>query len=271
MKKKRAVNQESGTPSLPVVILVGGQGTRMQGDTPTKKELVKIGGRPILWHVMKIFAAYGHTHFILALGHQADDLRRYFLEFESMACDFTLRLGDPSGITFHQSNQEQGWQVTLAETGLLTEKGSRIRRVARYIDADTFFVTYGDGIGDLDLDALLSFHRSHGRLATLTGVRARGQYGIVHASDEGQVSGFEQKPLLDYWINGGFMLFNRGVLDYLGDGDDTHLERETLPRLASEGQLMMYRHTGFWRSMDTFKEAQLLDELWRQERPWQVW
>ncbi|MGD9101068.1 MAG: sugar phosphate nucleotidyltransferase [Anaerolineae bacterium] len=262
---------ERSAESLPVVILIGGQGTRMQGDTPTKKELVEVGGRPILWHVMKIFAAYGHTHFILALGYQADTLKRYFLEFEPMTRDFTLLLGDAGEINYHQSNRQDNWQVTLADTGLLTQKASRIRRVACYVDADTFFVTYGDGVGDIDLDALLAFHRSHGRLATLTGARARWQYGIVHTDAEGQISGFEEKPLLDHWINGGFMVFNRGVFDYIGDGDDVHLEREVLPRLASEGQLMMYRHTGFWRSMDTFKEAQILDELWRREKPWKVW
>jgi glucose-1-phosphate cytidylyltransferase len=245
----------------------------MQGDTPTKKELVKVGGRPILWHVMKIFAAYGHTHFILALGYQAEALKRYFLEFEWMTRDFTLQLGNSGEIYYHQSNQEEedDWRVTLANTGLLTEKGSRIRRVARYIDTDTFFVTYGDGVGDIDIDALLAFHRAHGRLGTLTGVRARWQYGIVHADAEGRVSDLEEKPLLDYWINGGFMVFNRGVFDYLGQGDDTDLERETLPRLAKDDQLMMYRHSGFWRSMDTFKEAQVLDELWRREKPWKVW
>lgn len=256
---------------LPVVILVGGQGTRMRGDTPTKKELVEVGGRPILWHVMKIYAAYGHTHFILALGYQAEALKRYFLEFEFMTRDFTLTLGDSGAIQYHQSNREDDWRVTLVDTGLLTARGSRVRRAAHYIDSDTFFLTYGDGVGDIDIDALLSFHRSHGRLATLTGVQARWQYGIVNADAEGQVGGFEEKPLLGHWINGGFMVFERGVLDYIQDGDRTSLEKETLPRLADEGQLMMYRHSGFWRSMDTFKEAQILDELWQREQPWKVW
>jgi glucose-1-phosphate cytidylyltransferase len=257
--------------AIPVVILVGGQGTRMQGDTPTKKELVEVGGRPILWHVMKIFATHGHTRFILALGYQAEAIKRFFLEFEPMTQDFTLSLGDSGGMRYHQQNQEEGWQVTLADTGLLTQKGSRVRRVARYLDSDTFFVTYGDGVGDINIHALLAFHRSHGRLATLTGVRARWQYGIVHTDDNGLVSGFEEKPLLDHWINGGFMVFNQGVFDYLGEGDDIDLERQILPRLAQDGQLMMYRHTGFWRSMDTFKEAQILDELWCREQPWKVW
>jgi glucose-1-phosphate cytidylyltransferase len=257
--------------TLPVVILVGGKGTRMQGDTPTKKELVEVGERPILWHVMKIFAAYGHTHFILTLGYQAEALKRYFLDFEPMSHDFTLQLGNSGHIQYHQREHQEDWHVTMIDTGLHTEKGSRVRRVAPYIEADTFFVTYGDGVGDVDVAALLAFHRDHGRLATLTGVRARWQYGIVHASDGGQVSGFEEKPLLDYWINGGFMVFNRGVFDVMAAGDDVDLEKEILPRLARDGQLMMYRHTGFWRSMDTFKEAQMLDELWQSEQPWKVW
>jgi glucose-1-phosphate cytidylyltransferase len=259
------------SPALPVVILVGGQGTRMRGDTPTKKELVEVGDRPILWHVMKIFAAYGHNNFVLTLGHQADALKRYFLEYEPMTRDFSVRLGNAGAVQYHQSNQDEDWLVTLADTGLLTEKGSRIRRIARYIDTDTFFVTYGDGVGDIDIDALLNFHFAHGRIATLTGVRARWQYGILQADAEGQVWGFEEKPLLDYWINGGFMVFQRAIFDYLGEGDDVDLEKETLPWLADEGQLVMYRHPGFWRSMDTFKEAQLLDELWRTEAPWKAW
>lgn len=261
----------SSKSETPVVILVGGQGTRMQGDIPTKKELVPVGGRPILWHVMKIFATFGHTRFILTLGHQAEVIKRYFLEFDSMQHDFTMRLGNACELAHHQNPDHDQWQVTLADTGLLTEKASRIYRVQRYINADRFFVTYGDGVGDVDLDALLRFHQAHGRLATLTGVQARWQYGIVQAAQSGEVNGFEEKPLLKHWINGGFMVFERAALDYMADSNDIHLERQVLPELAAKGQLMMYRHAGFWRSMDTFKEAQVLDELWRCEQPWKVW
>lgn len=243
----------------------------MQGDTPTKKELVKVGGRPILWHVMKIYATYGHTHFILTLGHRANEIKRYFLEYESMSCDFTVRLGQSGSISYHQSNAEEDWQVTLADTGLHTEKGSRIYRVARYIGADTFFVTYGDGVGDVDIDALLAFHRQHGRLATVTGVRPPSPYGILQVNNTGRVDGFTQKPQLEHWINAGFMVFEHKVLDYLADGDDVHLERMVLPRLANEGQLMMYHHTGFWRKMDTLKEALALDQFWHESAPWKTW
>jgi len=253
------------------VILCGGQGTRMRGDTPTKKELVEVGGRPIIWHVMKIYATYGHTRFILTLGHQAEALKRYFLEYEPMNCDFTVCLGRSGAISYRRSNAAENWEVTLADTGLHTEKGSRIYRVAQHIDTDTFFVTYGDGVGDVNLDALLAFHRQHGRLATVTGVRPRSQYGILHADEVEQVTRYEQKPRLEHWINAGFMVFERGVLAYLSDGDDVHLERETLPRLVADGQLMMYRHAGFWRSMDTFKEALELDTIWHESAPWKIW
>jgi len=243
----------------------------MRGSTPTKKELVEVGGRPILWHVMKIYATYGHTRFILTLGHQAEAIKRYFLEYEPMSCDFTVHLGQTSPVSYHQSNTEEDWEVTLADTGIHTEKGSRIYRVAQYIDTDTFFVTYGDGVGDVNLDDLLAFHRQHGLLATVTGVRPRSQYGILQVDETGQVTGFRQKPQLEHWINGGFMVFEREVLSYLTSGDGVHLERETLPRLAAEGQLMMYHHIGFWRSMDTFKEALELDALWRESAPWKTW
>ena len=258
-------------PCLPVVVLCGGQGTRM-GDTSTKKELVNIGDRPILWHVMKIYAAYGHTRFILTLGHHADVLKRYFLEFEPMSCDFTICLNRTSEISFHQPNSERGWEVTLADTGLDAEKGTRIRRVAKYLDVDTFFVTYGEAVGNLDLDALLAFHRRHGRLATVTGVRLRSHLGVFQTDEEdGRVTGFVEKPLLDHWINAGFMLFERDVLDLLDEKADVHLEQDVLPRLAADGQLMMYRHTGFWRSMKTFKDALELDTIWRESAPWKVW
>ncbi|MGD2104649.1 MAG: sugar phosphate nucleotidyltransferase [Anaerolineae bacterium] len=257
--------------SLSVVILCGGRGTRMGGTTTSKKELVPIGEQPILWHVMKTYAEYGHTHFILTLGHEAAAIRRFFLEYQPMNYDLTIPLGQTDGVVYHQSNAEENWRVTLADTGLDTDKGSRIYRVAQYIESDRFFVTYGDGVGDIDLDALLSFHRAHGRLATVTAVHPRSQYGVLQTDGSDQVTGFGEKPELDHWINAGFLVFERGVLDYLSEGDDVNLEQETLPRLAAEAELMMYRHAGFWRSMDTFKDAQALDDAWHESAPWKVW
>jgi len=262
---------ESSQPSLPVVVLCGGQGTRMRGDTRVKKELIELGGRPILWHVMKIFATYGHTRFILTLGYQADAVKRYFLEYQSMRYDCTIHLSRPNIVASHQSNDEEDWEITLADTGLDTEKGARVRRVAQYLEADTFFVTYGEAVGNVDVGALLSFHRQHGRLATVTGTQLRSHLGIFELNGQSQVTGFREKPFLDHWVNAGFMVFERGVLDYLAEGDDVHLEADVLPRLASDDQLMMYQHTGYWRSMKTFKDALELDSIWRDLAPWKVW
>jgi glucose-1-phosphate cytidylyltransferase len=255
-----------------VVILCGGQGTRMRGDTLVKKELIELGERPILWHVMRIFAAYGHTRFVLALGYQAEAVKRYFLEYRPMSHDFTIRLNEPNVLVPHPAGEDEvGWEITLADTGLDIEKGARVRRVARYLGRGTFFVTYGEAVGDVDIDALLRFHRQHGRLATVTGTRLRSHLGIFELDGQAQVTGFREKPYLDQWVNAGFMVFEHGVLDYLPAGDDVHLEAHVLPRLASERQLMMYRHTGFWRSMKTFKDAVELDTIWREDAPWRVW
>ncbi|MBN1888349.1 MAG: NTP transferase domain-containing protein [Thermoflexales bacterium] len=259
--------------SLPVFILVGGAGTRMgrQGEAPPKA-MVEVGERPIVWHVMKIYAAFGHTDFVLALGYRGDWIRRYFLEYDTMTRPITLTLGPSAPVEFHTEQPEDNWRVTLFESGPVhTEKGSRLRKARPYIKTQTFFATYGDGVGDIDIDALLAFHRAHGKLATVTGVRPFSQYGLVDVSGE-QVTGFRQKPQLEDWINAGFFVFEQGVFDYLPDGELVHLERETLPRLAADGQLMMCKHTGFWASMDTFKEAQWLTELWESgHAPWKVW
>ncbi len=256
---------------LPVVILCGGPGTRMGGRNQTKKELVEVGGRAILWHVMRIFATYGHSHFVLTLGHRAAEIKRYFLELQTSTQDFTLTLGLDRQISLHSSPHENNWRITFADTGLDTEKGSRIYQAARYLqDHESFFVTYGDGVGNIDIDALLAFHRKHGKIASITGVRPRSQYGLIQVDANNQVAGFEEKPHLDHWINGGFMVFQRKILDYFR-GDSVDLEQDTLVHLAEEGELMMYRHTGFWRSMDTFKEAMELDAVWHDRAPWKVW
>ncbi|MFL7793031.1 MAG: sugar phosphate nucleotidyltransferase [Anaerolineae bacterium] len=256
--------------SLPVIVLCGGEGSRMQA--PTNKVLVEIGGRPILWHVMKIYASYGHARFVLALGHQAEGIKRYFLEYEPMSYDFTIQMGQSCAITYHGAETED-WEVTLADTGPHALKGARVYRAAKYIDTDTFFVTYGEAVGDVDIDALLAFHRQHGRLATVTGARMWSHLGVFQLDEngDGQVVGFAEKPVLDHWINAGFMLFERGVLDYLDDEDSFQLEKDGFPRLVADGQLMMYRHSGYWRSMKTFKDAQELDAIWRESAPWKTW
>jgi glucose-1-phosphate cytidylyltransferase len=246
----------------------------MRGQTLTKKELVQVGGRPIIWHVMRIFSAHGFNRFILTLGYGAEQLKRYFLTYDTMSRDLVLRLGNQDGrsaINVGGRVEHPEWEVAMVDTGLQTAKASRIARVRDYLDHDRFFVAYGDDVGDVDLAALLDFHRQHGRLATITAVQIRLPYGVVEADESGLVQGFIERPLLQRWINGGFMLFEKQVLELMASGRDVDLETEVLPRLADMGQLMIYRHHGFWQSMNTMKDNLLLEELWRQGAPWKVW
>jgi len=261
--------------SLSVVILVGGAGTRLgrEGEVPPKA-LVEVGDKPILWHVMKIYAAYGHTHFILPLGYRGDWIRRYFMEYNAMNRPFTFRLGRIESAEFHADQPESDWCITLFESGLpnRVEKGDHIRNARPYIRSGTFFVTYGDGVGNVNINALLAFHRAHGKLATVTGVQPFSQYGLLDVNEDGLVIGLREKPQLDHWINAGFFVFEQGIFDYISADEKVVLEEDVLPRVAADGQLMMYRHLGFWGKMDTFKEAQKLTELWESGKaPWKVW
>lgn len=246
----------------------------MRGQTPTKKELVKVGGRPIIWHVMRIFSAYGFNKYVLTLGYGADQLKRYFLNYDAMSRDLVLHLGDHGGqrlVEFGGAAGHPGWEVAMVDTGLHTAKASRVARVRQYLTDERFFVAYGDDVADVDLEALVDFHREHGRLATITAVQIRLPYGVVEADDNGLVDGFVERPLLERWINGGFMLFERQVLDLMLAGDNVDLEKDVLPELARRRQLMIYRHRGFWQSMNTMKDNILLEELWRKGAPWKVW
>jgi len=255
--------------SLPVIILCGGKSTRM-GDPTLPKPLVEVGDRPVLWHVMKIYAAQGFTDFILALGYRGDMIKRYFLEYDWQSRDFTLELGD--GIPhFHTPNDAAGWHVTFADTGLETMTGARVRRAAAYVRTPRFFVTYADGVANIDLHALLAYHKHQGVLATLTGVRAFSRFGTITTDGHGKVTEFQEKPLVDTLINGGFFVFERDALPYLAGDDDLVLEHEPLRNLAADRQLAIYEHAGFWRAMDTVKEAQELSALWETGAPWKMW
>lgn len=255
--------------TIPVIILCGGKGTRM-GDRTVPKPLVEIGDRPVLWHVMKIYAAQGFKNFVLALGYGGDLIKRYFLEYDWRSRDFTLELGN-GGIDYLTPNDTVGWRITFAETGLETLKGARVRKAAAYAESERFFVTYGDGVADIDLHALLQYHRQQGVLATVTGVRAFSRFGVLETNGNGRVTGFQEKPLVEALINGGFMLFERAALTYLEGNDDVDLEQEPLRRMAADEQLAVYHHQGFWRAMDTFKEAQELNTLWEETAPWKIW
>jgi glucose-1-phosphate cytidylyltransferase len=258
---------------MKTVILCGGRGTRLgEHGVSVPKALIEIGGRPVLWHLMKIYAHYGSNDFILCLGFLGEAIKRYFLEHHWLYSDFTLemsRAGD-----YQLSNRaaaSEDWRITFADTGLGTHTGGRVKRIEQYVgDDETFCVTYGDGLADIDLRALVEFHHSHGRLATLTAVRPRSNFGVMKLDDEGAVTEFQEKPVIAEWVNGGFFVFNRKVFDYLDE--NCVLEREPLERLARERQLMAYQHRGFWKCVDTHKDNLEFNQLWDVGRAeWKVW
>lgn len=257
---------------LKVVLLAGGQGTRLREETEFRpKPLVEVGGRPILWHIMKHYDHYGFRDFVVCLGYRGNMIKEYFLNYEAFSNDFSIFLGREHRIVYHDAHGEQNFQVTLAETGLDAMTGGRVKRVEKYIDGDTFMVTYGDGLSDVSIQALLDFHHHHGRLATVTTVRPVSRFGILEVADDGKVMSFSEKPQLDGWVNAGFFVFSKRIFDYL-DRDDCVLEREPLERLAHEGQLVAYRHTGFFFAMDTYREYKYLNEVWDSGKaPWKVW
>ncbi len=257
---------------MKTVILCGGQGTRLREETEYRpKPLVEIGGRPILWHIMKLYAHYGFQDFVLCLGYRGNMIKEYFLNYEAMNNDFTICLGLKSQLDFNGAHREQNFRVTLTDTGQETMTGGRIRRIAKYVDEDTFLVTYGDGLADVDVGRLIAFHKSHGKAATVTTVRPSSRFGLLEASSSGKVLAFKEKPQLDGWASAGFMVFNRKLFDYI-DGDACILERAPLERLTAEGQLMAYRHEGFFFAMDTYREYLYLNELWQSgQAPWRVW
>jgi glucose-1-phosphate cytidylyltransferase len=256
-----------------VVILCGGQGTRLREETEFRpKPLVEIGGRPILWHIMKLYAHYGFSEFVLCLGYRGQMIKEHFLNYEAMNNDFTVSLGSKREVHYHGSHAEDGFSVTLADTGLDAMTGARIRAVQKYVDGDTFMVTYGDGVSDVDLQAVLAFHRAHGRLATVTTHRPISRFGVLELGASGSVTGFNEKPQLDGWVNVGFFVFERGVFDYLDDNEACVLEQAPLQRLARDGQLVAYRHDGFFFAMDTYREFKFLNDVWDAGKaPWKVW
>jgi glucose-1-phosphate cytidylyltransferase len=254
------------------ILLAGGLGTRLREETEFRpKPMVEIGGRPILWHIMKMLGASGITDFIIATGYKSEMIKEYFLSYEARNNDFTLELGKPDSLRFHNVHDEATWTVTVAYTGHDTMTGGRVKQAARYLDGDgPFLVTYGDGIADVDLDALRGLHESSGKLATVTTVQPRSRYGVMNLADNGTVMEFREKPQLDGWVNVGFFIFERAVLDYLGT--NTVLEEEPLQTLAAQRQLVAYRHRGYWQPMDTYRESQILNDLWNTgSAPWKVW
>jgi glucose-1-phosphate cytidylyltransferase len=235
------------------------------------KPMVDVGGRPILWHIMKGFAHHGIKDFVICVGYRGDVIKEYFLNYEAANNDFTICLGSRGQIEYHGAHTEQNFRVTVADTGHDTMTGGRIKRIERYIDDDIFMVTYGDGLSDVNFAELLAFHRRHGKLATVTAVQPTSRFGVLEVDDVGGVRSFAEKPKLEGFTSAGFFVFHRRVFDYL-HGDDCTLEQEPLERLAGEGQLMAYRHPGFWYAMDTYREYKQLNEMWASGKPpWKVW
>ncbi len=259
---------------IPVVILCGGQGTRLREETEYRpKPMVEIGNKPILWHIMKLYGHHGLRRFILCLGYKGWVIKQYFLRFNETHRDFTVTLDGSASLAYHNRQADENWAVTCAETGAETGTGGRLWRVRDYVDAQTFCFTYGDAVGNIDIDALLDFHRRQGRLATVTGVHPTSRYGEMKVKD-GRALEFNEKPTVaEGVVSGGFFVFQREVFDYLDSEPGLFLEHEPLRRLARDQQLSVYVHEGFWHPMDTYRDYLHLNEAWNRTEtpPWKIW
>jgi len=260
---------------MKIVVLCGGYGTRIRDVTDDlPKPLIPIGGLPILWHVMKYYASFGFKDFVLCLGYKGRAIKDFFLNYEAYTRDCTVTLGRNQSIEFHTNHEEVDWRITLAETGLETMTGGRIRKIQKYIgDDEHFLLTYGDGVSNVDLNALVEFHKNHGRVLTTTGVRPPGRFGELMSNQQGLVTEFNEKPQATGGrISGGFFVCHRKLFDYLNDRDNLVFEQEPMRALVRDRQLAVYEHDDFWQCMDTYRDWQLLNKLIEQEQaPWVIW
>lgn len=259
--------------NIKVVILCGGRGTRLREETEVRpKPLVEVGNRPILWHIMKTYSYYGFKDFVLCLGYKGDLIKDYFLNYEAMNNDFTISLGNRNMVTFHNSHFEKDWNVTLVNTGDRTQTGGRIKKIEEYVDGETFMVTYGDGVGNINIKDLLEFHKKNETVGTLTGVHPASRFGELLVKGKNIVR-FNEKPLVsEGFVNGGYFVFKKKFFSYLSSDDDCALEADPLEKLAACGQLNVYKHEGFWQCMDTQRELDILNDLWKKDKAyWKVW
>ncbi len=253
------------------VILAGGLGTRLREETEHRpKPMVEIGERPIIWHIMKMLAHQGLDEFIIALGYKGDQIKDFFINYESKVNDVTVQLGSNKLATHHQREVEESWTVTLANTGALTMTGGRILNIREHVKGERFLCTYGDGLANIDLQELIKFHVSHGKIATVTATKPVSRFGTLEIDSNQKVSKFSEKPQVEQWVNGGFFIFEPEIFNYLEE--NSILEKEPLENLSHDNELMAYLHNGFWQPMDTLREAQALNELWDNGKaPWRIW
>ena len=256
---------------MKTVILAGGLGTRLREETEYRpKPMVPIGTNPILWHIMRTYAHFNYKDFVICVGYKGESIKEYFRDFASLNLDFTIKIGKNSVLESHGSLEEEGWNVTVANTGAETMTGGRIFKIRKYLNNETFFCTYGDGVSNVNIEELINFHREHGKIATMTAVKPVTRFGALEIVNNGQVNNFFEKPQSDGWVNAGFFVFEPEIFNYLKE--DSILENEPLARLVIDGQLAAFKHTGFWQPMDTFRETQILNELWvNKNAPWKVW
>lgn len=260
---------------MKVVILCGGKGTRLREETDYRpKPMVPIGGKPILWHIMKYYAHFGHKDFVLCLGYRGDMIREFFRNYPWNVCDVTMSLGRHPSVRFHDRHDEEDWSVTLAETGAGSMTAYRVRQVQRHLNpGEPFLLTYGDGLSTIDIPAAIDAHARAGRALTISAVHPAGRFGSLAIDDQGRIHRFQEKPQMEAaYVNGGYMVCSPGIFDYLPDDPAVMLERQPMDALLRDGQLHSYRHEGWWQPMDTYQEMQYLDALWSQGRaPWKVW
>ena len=256
---------------MKIVILCGGQGTRLREETEFKpKPMVEIGGKPILWHIMKTYSYYGFNDFVLCLGYKGEMIKQYFCNYEILNNDFSVELGQGT-LQLNTRHAEEGWKITFAETGEGSMTGSRVKQVQKYVGDETFMLTYGDGVTDLDIRSLLEYHQSHGRTGTVTGVLPESRYGELIIEDD-HVLAFDEKPVRKNLISGGYFVFNPGIFGYLKEDENCILEREALHHLAKDNQLKVFKHDGFWQCMDTYRDYKYLQDLWEKGNPaWTKW
>jgi glucose-1-phosphate cytidylyltransferase len=256
---------------MKAVLLAGGLGTRMREETEFRpKPMVEIGGRPVLWHIMKVLSQQGIKDFVICTGYKSEVIKNYFTNYGAVNQDFTVTLGDQAGITYHGAHDEFDWTVTVADTGASTLTGGRIKQIEKYVKGERFLCTYGDGIADIDLPSLVGYHESHGKVATMTSIQPLSRFGVLDLEPDGSVKKFKEKPQVEGWINIGYFIFEPGIFKYLDD--DTMLEDKPLKTLAADNQIAAHPHTGFWQPMDTYRESLMLNEMWDTgSAPWKNW